>query len=148
MKKHTVKLAQEQREILQQLVSTGQSSARKLTHARILLKADESEAGPRWSDEHIKQALEVGLTTIWRVKKRFHEGGLEKALNRQPQPERPEKRIVDGEVEAHLIALICTGKPEEQERWSLRLLAEKLVQLGEVEHISHETVRQTLKKTS
>lgn len=73
---------------------------------------------------------------------------MEKALNRQPQPERPEKRMVDGDVEAHLIALICTGKPEEQERWSLRLLAEKLVQLGEVEHISHETVRQTLKKTS
>jgi hypothetical protein len=148
VKKHTVKLTQEQRERLQQLINTGQASARKLTHARILLKADEGEAGPDWSDAQIKQALEVGLTTIWRVRKRFHEEGLDEALNRQPQPERPETRIIDGEVEAHLIALICAGKPEEQDHWSLRLLAEKLVQLGEVEHVSHETVRQTLKKTN
>lgn len=97
MKKHTVKLTQEQRERLQQLTSTGQAPARRLTHARILLKADESEGGPGWSDAQIKQALEVGLTTIWRVRKRFHERGWDEALDRQPQPERPEKRIIDGE---------------------------------------------------
>ncbi len=148
MKKYCVKLNAEQREQLEQGVSSGKAPARKIMHAHILLKADEAEHGPGWSDEQISEALEVSVPTIERVRRRFVEQGVEDALNRRPQPERPEKRKLTGEVEAHLIALTCGQKPEGEGRWSLRLLANKLVVLGEVEQISYETVRRTLKKTN
>ncbi len=116
-------------------------------HDRILLKADESEGGPAWSDEAISQALEVSTPTIGRVRQLFVEQGLDEALNRRPQPERPNKRELDGEQEAHLIALTCSSSPKGQGRWSVRLLASKLIELGYVPEVSYETVQRILKKT-
>lgn len=146
--KHHVHLSQDQRDSLQQLLGAGTSPAREQTHARILLKADESEGRAKWTDEQISQAFDVSLVTIWRVRRHFCTHGLTAALRRRPQPERPDKRKLDGVAEAHLIALVCGPKPAEQARWSLRLVAARLVQLGDVERVSYETVRQTLKKTT
>lgn len=148
MSKDSVKLDTEQRGGLEQLIRSGHAPARKLMHARILLKADSGEDGPNWPDTRISEALEVSVPTIWRVRRRFVEQGVDDALTRRPQPERPSKRLFDGEKEAHLIALTCGEKPEGEGRWSLRLLAERLVKVGEVVQVSHETVRQILKKTS
>lgn len=146
MKKYTIQLSQEHRLALQHLVSTGTAPARKLQHAHILLKSDSSEQGPKWSDQRIHEAFDVGLATIWRVRQRFLTEGLDDALNRRPQPERPEKRRLDGEQEAHLIALACGATAEGEGRWSLRLLAKRMVKLGYVEQVSADTVRRTLKK--
>jgi hypothetical protein len=132
MSKYSVKLEAEQRGGLEQLISSGQAPARKLMHARILLKADSGERGPNWPDTRISEALEVSVPTIWRVRRRFVEGGIDEALNRHSQPQRLEKRIFDGEKEAHLIAITCGEKPEGEGRWSVRLLAEQLVTMGEV----------------
>ena len=148
MKKYLVQLTQEQRQALKHLISSGVASARKIMHAQILLKADSSETGPAWSDEQIQQTFEVGLSTVERVRKRFVEGGIEEALNRRPQPERPEKRKVNGEQEAHLLALTCSQPPTGHKRWTMRLLADKMVAFGYSEHISHKTVWVTLKKTN
>lgn len=148
MEKKSIMLTQEQRQALQQLVSTGLAPARKVRHAHILLKADESEQGPKWTDQQIHEAFDVGLATIWRVRRRFLSQGLDDALNRRPQPERPEKRRLDGEQEAHLIALACGATAEGEGRWSLRLLANRMVKLGYVEQVSADTVRRTLKKTN
>lgn len=148
MQKYVVNLTEQERQELQHLIAAGKASARKLMHARILLKADESTEGPAWPDQRISEALEVGLSTIARVRQQIVEQGLEEALNRRPQPERPQKRKLDGELEARLVALTCGPKPEGEGRWTLRLLAEKLVALGYVEQVSYETVRQVLKKTN
>ena len=148
MKKYRVKLSQEQRQQLDQQVKTGQGPARQLMHARILLKADGGEQGPGWSDEQIQEALEVSVPTIERVRRRFVEDGLSDAIARRPQPERPSKRKIDGEQEAHLMALACSPVPSGYEHWTMRLLAEKLVVLGYVEEVSHKTVWETLKKTN
>jgi len=148
MKKNNIRLTQEQRRELEALISAGQAPARKITHARILLKVDCGPDGPRWSARQIHEALEVGETTVHRVRRSFVQGGLQAALNRSPQPPRHEKRKLDGEQEAHLIALLCGQAPEGYERWSLRLVADKLVELELVESVSHETVRQVLKKTN
>jgi hypothetical protein len=112
MQKYVVKLTEQERHALQQMIAAGKASARKLMHARIVLKADESQEGPAWSDQGISEALEVSRSTIARVRQRFVEQGLEEALNRRPQPERPQKRTLDGELEAHLVALTCGKKPE------------------------------------
>lgn len=146
-KKYHVTLTVEERESLGKLISSGKASARKLTRARILLKADEAEDGAGWDDQAISEALEVGLSTIYRVRKRFVEEGLEAALE-QRRPRRLYRRKLDGEGEAHLIALACSSPPQGRERWTLRLLADRLVELGYVEGLSHETVRRVLKKTS
>lgn len=146
MKKYHVKLNQEQRQHLDQQVKTGKGPARQLMHARILLKADEGVHGPGWSDEQIREALEVSVPTIERVRRRFDEHGLADALTRRPQPERPQKRKIDGEQEAHLIALCCSEVPTGHEHWTMRLLADKMVVLGYVEQVSHKTVWETLKK--
>jgi transposase len=146
VKKHSIQLSQEQRLALQRLVSTGTAPARKLQHAHILLKADSSEQGPNWSDQQIQEAFEVGLATIWRVRQRFLSEGLDGALNRRPQPERPQQRRLDGEQEAHLIALACGATAEGEGQWSLRLLAQRMVKLGYVDQVSADTVRRTLKK--
>ncbi len=148
MKKYCVKLSKEQRQQLEQEVQTGRGPARQLLHARIVLKADEGEQGPGWSDEQISEAIEVSVPTIERVRRRFVEQGLEDASTRRPQPERPTKRKIDGEQEAHLIALCCRQAPNGYERWSMRLLADKMVQLGYVEQVSYKTVWETLKKTN
>jgi transposase len=148
MKKNNIVLSKEQRHALEQLVSKGAAPARKIKHAEILLKIDESEQGPHWSDRQVKEAFGVGEVTIWRLRRRFLEQGLEDALNRRPQPERPEKRKVDGEQEAHLIALTCSPAPQGWKRWTMRLLADKLVELGYFEQIDHKTVWIALKKTN
>src|SRR6266496_2876311 len=145
MKKYIVKLAEEERVSLSKLIAQGQASARKLAHARILLKADSSEGGPGWTDQAISEALEVGTATVERVRQRLVEEGVAAALTRH-RPHTPRLRKLDGEQEAHLIALVCSQPEEGQERWTLQLLADKLVQLQVVESISRETVRQVLQQ--
>jgi len=145
--KYMVTLTDDERSLLRQMISNGSEKARRLTHARILLKADVSEGGPGWLDEQISTALEVSLATIHRTRRAFVEEGLEAALNRRPQ-QRYRARRLDGEQEAHLIALMCSQPPEGQARWTLRLLAGKMVELAYVDSVSHETVRQVLKKAN
>lgn len=147
MKKYIVKLSEQERKELQELLSKGKSSARKTTHARVLLKADESEGEPGWKDEQISEALEVSLSTIHRIRQRFVEEGTEAALSRRPGSGYRDPKV-DGEKEAHLIALACSKPPEGRNRWTLRLLAEKMVELEYIESLSYEGVRQTLKKTN
>jgi hypothetical protein len=118
-----------------------------LAHARILLKADQGEGGPGWNDQAIAGALEVCTATVARVRRQYATAGLEAALNRR-WPEREYARTLDGEAEAHLIALACGTPPTGRQRWSLRLLAQELVRLEVVEAVSYETVRRTLKETS
>jgi transposase len=143
MKKYSVKLTQEERAELHQLIAQGQAPARKLTHARILLKADSGPAGPGWIDQAISEALEVGTATIERVRERFVEEGLHAALQRQ-RPRVARARKLDGEQEAYLIALACSQPEEGQQRWTLQVLADKLVQLRLVESIARETIGQVL----
>lgn len=146
-KKYVVTLTEEERRRLTKLVSSGKAPARKLTRARILLKADSGLRGPDWTDSAICEALDVGMATVARVRQRFVENSLEDALNRR-KPRRTYERKLDGRAEAHLIALACSEPPTGRKRWSLRLLADKLVMLEEIDAVSHETVRQVLKKTS
>jgi Homeodomain-like domain len=146
-KKYHVTLTAEERTLLQDLVACGATAARTLTHARILLKADESAEGPGWQDREICTALDVGTATVARVRQRFVEASLEAALHRRA-PQRDYGHLVDGACEAHLVALACSPAPEGQKRWTLRMLADKLVELAYIETISHETVRQVLKKTN
>jgi len=110
MKKNSIELTQEQRQMLEQWLSRGTAPARQIRHAQILLKADTSEWGPKWPDQQIQEAFGVSKSTIWRVRCHFAEQGLDEALKRRPQPERPSKRKLDGEKEAHLIALTCGEK--------------------------------------
>ncbi len=147
MTKYAVLLSAEERAALRTLVGRGAASARRLTHARILLKANQGEAGPGWTDAAIATALDVGRATVARVRQRYATEGLEAALAHKA-PEREYQRTLDGAQEAHLIALACSAPPEGRARWSLRLLAERLVALEVVEAVSHETVRQVLKQTS
>ena len=146
-KKYIVTLTQEERQKLQTIFSKGRAAVRKLTHARILLKADAGEDGPAWNDDAIAEGMEVGRATVERVRKRFVEEGFEAALDRR-KPCRQYQRKLDGDREAHLIALACSQAPEGRSRWTLRLLADRMVQLEQVDHLSHETVRQVLKKTN
>jgi transposase len=145
-KKYCVTLTAEEREQLTAMVSKGKAAARALTHARILLKADEAEGGPAWTDAAVCEALDVGLCTVMRVRERFVEEGLDAALRPRPSSY-VQPRKLDGYLEAQLIMLACSEAPEGHARWTLRLLADRFVQLGHVDEISHETVRQTLKKT-
>lgn len=145
-KKYRVTLTDEERVQLNVLVSKGKAAARALTHARILLKADEAEGGPAWTDAAVCEALDVGLCTVMRVRERFVEEGLDAAL-RPRRSSYVQPRKLDGHQEAQLVTLACSAAPEGHARWTLRLLADRFVQLGHVEEISHETVRRTLKKT-
>ena len=146
-KKYIVTLAQAERQILDAMLSRGKAAARKLVHARILLKADASPGGPAWNDERIAEGLDVGRATVERVRKDFVEEGFDAALERR-KPCRHYQRKLDGDGEAHLIALACQKPPEGQARWTLRLLAGRMVQLDYVDQVSYQTVRRTLKKTS
>ena len=148
MKKYIVELTSEERKELNELVSKGKAAARKITHARVLLQVDESEAGPAWTDKQISRAFGIHTNTVYGIRQRFVEQGLHAALERKKQVRPSRKRIVDGEVEAHLIVLRCGDPPQGRNQWNLRLLADKLVELEIVPSISHETVRQTLKKMS
>lgn len=147
MKKYILRLTQEQRQDLHRLISTGVGATRKVLHARLLLKADAGEQGPGWTDEQISEALEVSTSTLVRVRRTFAEQGLHAALNRRSFS-RMRPRRLDGEQEAHLIALACSAPPDGRDHWSLRLLADRLVILEVVEEVSHETVRQVRKKTN
>jgi len=118
------------------------------TRGRILLKADQSDNGPGWSDERISEALDVTVQTIERVRKQLVEEGFDAVLSRREYTQKVSRKKIDGDVEAHLVALSCSKPPEGRARWTLRLLADSIVELGYVERISHEAVRQTLKKTN
>ena len=144
-KKYVVTLDVEGRVELQKMVSSGKGAARKLAHARILLLADAGPEGPGRTDEQIVDSLGVGERTVARVRQRFVEEGYEAALNPKPQPRRARK--LEGQVEADLIALAKSDPPKGRKRWTLRLLADQMVQLQCIEAISHESVRQALKKT-
>ena len=146
-KRHTVRLSEEERARLHTLIGQGASPARALTHARILLKASQGEAGPGWSDAAIAAALEVSPGTVARVRMRYVAAGLEAAVYRKA-PAREYRRRLDGEQEARLVTLACSAPPEGRKRWTLRLLADRLVALEVVESVSYETVRQALKQTA
>jgi transposase len=145
-KKYIVRLTREEREGLTALVSKGRASARVISHARVLLKVDAD--GPNWTDAQTAEALEIQTNTVAKVRQRYVEEGLERALNRKrpEQPSRPRK--LDGAGEARLIAVACGDPPEGRARWTLRLLTGRLIELAIVDGISHETIRQTLKKTA
>lgn len=145
--KYIVKLSEAERSQLKELVSSGEASARQIRRAYILLKSDTSSGGPNWKYQAICEAYEVSSLTVYNVRKNYTEGGLNRAILRK-KPERVYERRLDGEGEAHLIALACSEPPDGYERWSLRLLQDRIVRLEIVENISHETIRQTLKKTS
>jgi transposase len=140
-----VTLTAQEREALGHMISRGKADARKLAHARVLLQADASDGGPNWTDTRIAEAVRVSVRTIERVRQRFVEEGLEAALLPRPSP-RVYTHKLDGEQEARLVALACSGPPEGKKRGTLRLLAERMVELEIVPELSHETVRQTLKK--
>jgi transposase len=145
--KYAVVLSDEQRAQLRTLVGRGAAPARRLAHARLLLKADQGEGGAAWADAAIAGALEIHPATVARVRQQFVAEGLEAALARRA-PRREYPRKLDGEKEARLVAVACGTPPTGYERWSLRLLADELVRLEVVEAVSHETVRRTLKQTS
>ena len=139
-KRYVVDLTEGERKQVLELTHKGKVATRKVTRARILLKAEQG-----WTDEQIVAGLDTSLSSVERTRKRFVEGGLPKALNDDPRP--GAKRKLDGRGEAHLIALTCSEPPDDHEHWTLRVLAERLIELGVVDSISHEAVRQTLKKT-
>src|SRR5688500_2090467 len=146
-KRYRVTLTLSERQELEQLISRGKADARKLAHARILLQADEAEGGPKLTDDQIASALDTCTRTVERVRERFVEQGLEAALLPKPT-KRVYARRLDGRQEARLVALACSKPPGGKARWTLRMLADELVVLGVgVDAVSHETVRQTLKKT-
>lgn len=146
-KQYKVILDECQRAYLVDLISSGTNPARKLTRARILLKADESEFGPAYADEQIEEAVEVSIPTIERTRKTFALEGLTATLTPKKRSKPPNPKF-DGEKEAHLIALVCSDPPQGYARWLLRLLADKMVELEHFTSISHEAIRQVLKKTN
>jgi hypothetical protein len=147
VKKYIVRLGAEEREQLQELIRKGKGPARRLLKARILLKADVSEGGPGWSDSKIIAALDTSASMVYRVRKQLMEEGFEAALNRKQRATPAVLRIFDGEKEAKLIALACSRPPKGHARWTLRLLENKVVELGIVDHASDSTIGRTLKKT-
>jgi transposase len=147
MDKYRVTLDAEERAALEQLVSTGKSAGRKLTHARILLLADATQ-GAGHTDDDIVSALGASPKTIARVRRRFVIEGVDAAIDHRPQPARPDKIKIKGDVEQKLVHLACTDPPRGRCHWTLKLLADEMVVLGLVDSISTETVRQALKKTT
>ena len=143
-KRYAVNLAADERNHLENLISSGREQATKLTRARILLKADDG-----WNDDEIAEALDVSRPTVARVREKYASGDLATALARRPTMRVYEHKL-DGRAEAHLVALVCGAPPQGRSRWTLRLLSDELVKLEqvEVEHVSHETIRQVLKKTN
>jgi transposase len=145
-KKYRVTLTPEERDELEMMISRGKADARKLAHARVLLQADAVPGGPARTDDDIASVLNASVRTVERVRQRFVEQGLQAALLPKPT-KRLYARTLDGRQEAHLIALACSAPPAGKRRWTLRLLAERMVALEYADAVSHETVRQTLKKT-
>jgi len=147
VKKYVVKLSAEERERLEAMIGGGKRSAQLLTRARILLKADTSEAGDGWTDSQIAAALDTSLNTVFNVRQQLVEEGFEATLARKYNPNSARPRIFDGAAEAKLIALACSQAPDGFAHWSLRLLEEKVVELNIVEKASDNTIGRTLKKT-
>ena len=145
--KYVVRLTEGERERLRGLVAAGVAPARESGHARILLRADSGDGGPGWPDGRIAAALETSPSTVLRVRRRYADEGLEAALSRK-KPDREYRRKLDGACEAHLVAAACGGAPQGRKGWTLRLLADRLVELELVDSVSRETVRKVLKKTS
>jgi len=148
MKRYVIRLSEDERDRLIALVHKGKVAARKRLHAQVLLKADVSAVGAGWTDQQIVQALGVAERTVQAIRRRCVEEGLEAALERKKQCRPSRQRVLDGAKEAQLVALCCGRVPAGQARWTLRLLADELVRLEIVDSVSHETVRQALKKTS
>ena len=146
-KKYIVRLTEDERTYLESLIHKGKVAAHKRLHAEILLKADVSELSDQWQDSQISEAFGISTRTIERVRERLVREGLGSALNRA-KPTRVRSRVIDGEAEAHLIALACGDTPDGRSGWTLRLLGQQMVGLGYVESVSYETIRQTLKKTN
>jgi len=147
VKRYVVRLSAEERAHLNDLIHKGKRSAQLLTKARILLKADVSEAGEGWSDSRIAEALDVGIATVQRTRRQLVEEGFESVLTRKYNPNSARPRIFDGAAEAKLIALTCGPAPAGYAKWTLRLLEEKVVELQIVERASDNTIGRTLKKT-
>ena len=145
-KTYVVRLTDEERETLKALLSKGKTQAYRLRHATILLKVDAD--GPNWSDERTAEATECHPNTVRNVRQRFVERGFDAALERKKQESPSRQRKLDGAQEARLIAESCSEAPEGRSRWTLHMLADRMVELEIVESISHETVRRTLKKTN
>ncbi len=146
-KKYVVTLTEVECHMLQEMLSRGKAAARKLAHARILLKAGASAGGPAWSDDAIAQELEVGRATVERIRREFVEEGLQAALERR-KSRRQYQHAFDGDGEAHLVAMACSRAPEGRSRWTLRLLAERMIQLQYVDQVSKDMVWRVLKKTN
>ena len=147
MKKYIVRLSSKERKALRKMITSGRHPARMYTRARILLKADQGDSDLAWSDERISEALDVTVQTIERIRKQFVEEGFDAVLSRREYTQKVSRKKIDGDVEAHLIALSCSEPPDGRVRWTLRLLADSIVELGYVDSISYEAVRRTLKKT-
>jgi len=147
-KKYIIRLSADERRMLSKLARSGKAAARKITRARVLLKADVGGGGPGWTDERIAEALDVGVRMIENVRRRCVEEGPEEAVFGRAWPDRPAQRKLDGAGEARLVAIACSQPPTGRSRWTLQLLADELVVLQVADSISDETVRRTLKKTS
>lgn len=147
VKKYVVKLSEAERSHLQGLINKGKSPAKRLLKAQILLKADASERGEGWSDGRIVEALDTNMSMVTRVRQHFVEEGLEAVLSRKQRAAPAITPIFDGEKEARLTALACSTPPEGHARWTLRLLEDKVVELGIVERASDNTIGRVLKKT-
>jgi len=147
VKKYIVKLTTDERDRLNALIQKGKAPARQLLKARILLKADASEAGDAWSDGRIAEALDTSIDTIARTRQQLVEDGLDAALTRKHSPNSARKRTFDGAAEAKLIALACSPPPKGRKRWTLALLEDAVVELSIVDRASDNTIGRTLKKT-
>jgi len=147
MKKYKVTLTDEERSELHERIAAGKGAAKRLAHARVLLKADASDGGPAWPDARIAQAVELSVATVERVRRRFVEEGFDAALDRRKQARPSRERTFDGAAEARLVALACSAPPDGRVCRTMQLLADRLVELRVVESVSDETVRRTLKKT-
>jgi transposase len=144
--KNSITLTVEQREQLEEVISKGKAAARTIQHAHVLLKIDSGTDGPNWSDKQVKEAYGVSPATVWRIRQRFLEHGMEDAIQRRKQPERPEKRKVTGKQEAELIVLACSQTPDGYEKWSIRLLTKTAVELEIVHDVGRETIRTVLSR--
>jgi transposase len=146
-KRYIVTLTPDERDQLESLTKAGKRSARTITRARVLLLADQGEGGPAWEDRRVAEALGCGHRTVERIRGRFVTDGLDAALTHKPQARPSRERVLDGAAEAKLIALACEEAPDGRKRWTLRMLADKLVELEVVGSVSRETVRRVLRKT-
>ena len=147
-KVYRVTLTGDERAALEALVRGGRTSALRLTRARMLLKADQGDDGPAWPDAAVAEALDVAENTVANVRQRFVERGLKGTLNRKPQDRPSKRRALDGRAEARLVALACSEPPAGRARWTLQLLADRLVELQVVGAVSADTVGRALKKTT